>query len=69
MFVYIDRIVRFITVMVYFILDNRFAYILLCLIISTTDRYNVFVTFDVYMKFFCVYFYAIWGMARLEINL
>ena len=57
MFVYIDRIVRFITVMVYFILDNRFAYILLCFLKIIYYRQIDFCRYsNVYMKFFCVYF-------------
>ena len=70
MFVYIDRIVRFITVMVYFILDNRFAYI--CFVfycLSTTDRLIFVAIVMCTWNFFVYIFYAIWGMARLEINL
>ena len=29
----------------------------------------IFFVTNLYMKFLCIFFYAIWGMARLEINL
>ena len=45
----------------------RFAYILLCLIVYLLQTNDFFCH---YMhEIFCVFFYAIWGMAGLEIDL
>ena len=45
----------------------RFAYILLCLIVYLLQ--TIIIVIWLHEIFLCIFFYAIWGMARLEINL
>ena len=47
----------------------RFAYILLCLIVYLLQTNDLFFLSLIVHEIFVYFFYAIWGMARLEINL